>query len=293
MAARRYLALPERALIRIAGADSRQFLQDIISNDVDKIATATAVHAALLTPQGKYLHDFFAFEHAAAIHLDCEAARRDDLTRRLKRYRLRAKIDIEDVDTLHVLALTGDGVRDMAGPFADGVILADPRLAALGARAVLGAGGGAALEAAGFAPMTRDEYEKLRITHGVPDGSRDLVVDKALLLESGFEELGGVDFEKGCYVGQEVTARMKHRGLIRKRLLPVDIDGPMPAPGTDIKRGDVTVGEMRTAIAGHGLALLRLEDARGERELRAGAAVIHPREPDWIRIGERPRGVAK
>ena len=109
-------------------------------------------------------------------------------------------------------------------------------------------------------------------------GSRDLVVDKALLLESGFEELGGVDFEKGCYVGQEVTARMKHRGLIRKRLLPVDIDGPLPPPGTDVKRGDVTVGEMRTAIAGHGLALLRLEDARGDRELRAALLRQLPRE---------------
>ncbi len=293
MAAKRYLALTDRALIRIAGEDVRRFLQDIISNDVEKLGPATAIHAALLTPQGKYLHDFFAFEHAATIHFDCEAERRDDLMRRLKRYRLRAKIDIEDNDRLRPFALTGDSVREMAGPFAGGIVYADPRLAALGARAALPAAGAAALDAAGFEPMTRDDYELLRIGQGVPDGSRDLVVDKALLLESGFEELAGVDFEKGCYVGQEVTARMKHRGLVRKRLLPVEIDGPAPAPGTAIRRGEVTVGEMRTSIGGRGLALLRLVDAErataGDVPLLAGDARINPLKPDWMQISSRPR----
>ena len=129
MAAQRYLALADRALIRLAGEDARRFLQDIISNDIEKVGPATAIHAALLTPQGKYLHDFFVFEHAHAIHLDCEAARRDDLVRRLKRYRLRAKIDIETADALAPFALLGAGVREMAGPFAGGLVYADPRLA--------------------------------------------------------------------------------------------------------------------------------------------------------------------
>ncbi len=291
MAAKRYLALADRALVRVAGDDARRFLQDIISNDIEKLGPATAIHAALLTPQGKYLHDFFAFEHGHAIHLDCEAARRDDLMRRLKRYRLRAKIDIEDDDALVPFALLGDGVREMAGPFAGGLIYADPRLAELGARAALGDGGAAALEAAGFEPMAHDDYELLRIRSGVPDGSRDLVVDKALLLENGFEELSGVDFEKGCYVGQEVTARMKHRGLVRKRLLPVEIEGPAPAPGTAVRRGEVTVGEMRTSIGGRGLALLRLADAEpataGAVPLLAGDARIRPLKPDWMRAGTR------
>ena len=292
MAAKRYLALTDRALVRIAGEDARGFLQDIISNDIEKLGPATAIHAALLTPQGKYLHDFFAFEHATAIHLDCEAERRDDLMKRLKRYRLRAKIDVEENDALNLFALTGDGVREMAGPFAGGILYADPRLTELGARAALPEGGAAALEADGFEPMARDDYERLRIGHGVPDGSRDLVVDKALLLESGFEELAGVDFEKGCYVGQEVTARMKHRGLVRKRLLPVEIDGPAPAPGTAILRGETAVGEMRSSVEGQGLALLRLEDAEraaaGEVPLLAGEARVRPRKPDWIRISDRP-----
>ena len=292
MAAKRYLALDDRALIRIAGEGARQFLQDLISNDIDKLGPATAIHAALLTPQGKYLHDFFAFEHAAAIYLDCEAERRDDLTRRLKRYRLRLKIDITDDDTLSTFALTGDGAREMAGMFAGGIVYADPRLAELGARAALPDGGAVALQAAGFEPMARDDYERLRIGQGVPDGSKDLVVEKALLLESGFEELAGVDFDKGCYVGQEVTARMKHRGLVRKRLLPVEIDGPAPTPGTAVVRGEVTVGELRTSIGGRGLALLRLEDAErataGEVQLVAGDARIHPLKPDWLRINGRP-----
>jgi folate-binding protein YgfZ len=287
----RYLALDERALIRIVGDGARRFLQDLISNDIDKLEPDAAIHAALLTPQGKYLHDFFAFEHAAAIYLDCEAGRREDLVRRLKRYRLRLKIDIEEDDTLTIFALHGEGVRKMAGPFADGLVYTDPRLAALGARAALPDGGAAALEAAGFEPMARDDYERRRIEHGVPDGSRDLVIEKALLLESGFEELAGVDFDKGCYVGQEVTARMKHRGLVRKRLLPVAIDGPGPAPGTAILRDGAAVGEMRTSIGDCGLALLRLEDAdkatSGEVELLAGDARIRPLWPDWLQLAER------
>ena len=293
MAIKRYLALTDRAVIRIAGDDARRFLQELISNDIEKLGPATAIHAALLTPQGKYLHDFFVFEHAAAIHFDCETERRDDLIRRLKRYRLRAKIDIEENDALNSFALTGDCVHEMAGPFADGIVYVDPRLAKLGARAALPDGGAAALEADRFEPMSRDDYERLRIGQGVPDGSRDLVVDKALLLESGFEELAGVDFEKGCYVGQEVTARMKHRGLVRKRLLPVEIDGPAPTPGTVVLRGETAVGEMRSSIKGQGLALLRLEDAElataSEVPLRAGDARIHPLMPDWMRIGARAR----
>ena len=163
MAIKRYLALTDRAVIRIAGDDARRFLQELISNDIEKLGPATAIHAALLTPQGKYLHDFFVFEHAAAIHFDCEAERRDDLIRRLKRYRLRAKIDIEENDALNSFALTGDCVHEMAGPFADGIVYVDPRLAELGARAALPDGGAAALEADRFEPMSRDDYERLRI----------------------------------------------------------------------------------------------------------------------------------
>src|SRR5918995_340909 len=142
----------------------------------------------------------------------------------------------------------------------EGVVLIDPRLADLGARAILPRGRAAQLlEGMGLEPLPREAYEQARIALGVPDGSRDLVVERSTLLESGFEELHGVDFKKGCFVGQELTARMKYRGLVRKRLMPVAFEGPAPVPGTPIRLDGKDAGEMRSGQDGHGIALLRLE----------------------------------
>jgi folate-binding protein YgfZ len=142
------------------------------------------------------------------------------------------------------------------------------------------------LREAGLTALEPADYERLRLSLGVPDGSRDLVVERSTLLESGFEELRGVDFAKGCFVGQELTARMKYRGLVRKRLLPVDLNGPPPAPGTIIRHGEREVGEMRSSCGGHGLALLRLdriaELAQSETPLLADATEVTPRKPDWV-----------
>ncbi|MBM3488744.1 MAG: folate-binding protein, partial [Alphaproteobacteria bacterium] len=146
-----------------------------------------------------------------------------------------------------------------------------------------------AAAAAGFAiAPDRASYEARRIALGVPDGSRDLVVDKSFVMENGFDELNGIDFDKGCYVGQEVTARMKHRALVRKRLLPVTIDGPPPAPGTPVVQGEAEIGEMRSAADGIGLALLRLDRAfAATAPITAGAARLVARRPDWVRLDER------
>ncbi len=287
MAGKSYVPLEDRALLALSGDAAAGFLQGLISNDVEKVTAGAVIYAALLTPQGKYLHDFFVLaDEDGALLLDCEAERIDDLERRLKIYRLRARVDIERVgERLHVFALIGPGAADTAGPFADGVIYADPRLAALGARAVLPANAASALEAAGLKPAGRAEYDRLRLGLGIPDGSRDLVAEKSLPLENGFDELGGVDFEKGCYIGQEVTTRMKHRALVRKRLLPVSIEGPPPEPGAKLMRGDVEVGEMRSSRDGNGLAMVRLEHF--EAALRDGAALVSgdarhtARRPDW------------
>ena len=167
-----------------------------------------------------------------------------------------------------------------------GVVYVDPRLAAVGARAVLpAAGAGDALEAAGLTREDPAGYDALRLAHGLPDGSRDLVVEKAVLLESNFEELNGLDWDKGCYLGQEVTARTKYRGLVRKRLLPVEIEGATPPPDTAVMAGEKEAGRMRSAANGRGLALLRLDAVAAAREsgtpLTAGAARITPRTPDW------------
>ena len=242
-----------------------------------------AIYAALLTPQGKFLHDFFVFEIGETLHLECEAARLDDLKRRLTMYKLRAKVQLEEVDaTFQVYALLGVKVGDIAD-LTSGAIYPDPRLAALGARAALRRGSEGALEAGGCSPATKQDYDILRLELGVPDGSRDLVVDKSFLLDYGFEELNGIDFEKGCYVGQEVTVRMKHRGRLRKRLVPVNVAGPAPAPGTPILHRSIEAGELRSVTSGRGLALLKLDHLeavmRDGTDLTAGEARITLKDP--------------
>ncbi len=295
MSAKSHVMLEDRGLLGVSGADARPFLQGLVSNDIDRVASERAIYAALLTPQGKFLHDFFIAALDDRLVLDCEGARRADLERRLVMYRLRAAVSFEELDAYAVAALIGEGALEACGvgaeagaarPFLGGVVFADPRLPAMGARAILPrAGAAAALEEAGFGAAPTTEYERLRLAHGVPDGSRDMVVEKAILLESGFEELNGVDFDKGCYIGQELTSRTKYRGLVRKRLMRVDVDGPLPGPGTPIMLGDRHAGEMRSGRDGTAIALLRLEQVEKAREqgapLTAGEARITPVQPAW------------
>jgi folate-binding protein YgfZ len=284
----------DRALIRIDGADARAFLQGIVSNDVNKVSPARAVYAALLTPQGKYLHDFFIAELEGALVLDCEAARRDDLLRRLSRFKLRSKVSLAPGPDGYAVALiygssaiSALGLADERGAtksFAGGIAFADPRLTEIGARGIFPAKAREELAAAGIAPGAPAAYEALRLELGLPDGSRDLEIEKSILLESGFDELAGVDWEKGCYMGQELTARTHYRALIKKRLVPVRITGPTPAPGTPVTAGGAEVGVMRSAGGGAGLALLKIEAISGTPELAAGPARIEPRKPFWLKI---------
>jgi folate-binding protein YgfZ len=291
-----YTLLEDRGFIAVTGADTRAFLQGLISNDVDKVTPDQAAHAAFLTPQGKYLHDFFVIDTVNGLLLEGEAARLDDLLRRLRMYKLRADVDLKDVSGDWVaMALFGSGVaaaldlNDAPGcatSIANGVVYMDPRLSAVGGRAALKRNGaGTTLEDLGFAAAEGDEYDTLRISLGLPNGSADLTVDKAVLLENGFEELNGVDFDKGCFLGQEVTARTKYRGLVKKRLMPVAIDGEAPPAGTPVLLGDEEAGEMRSSRPGVGLALMRLaaveKAAEGDDVFTAGDARLTPRKPDW------------
>jgi folate-binding protein YgfZ len=278
-----FVVLDDRAILAVSGPDRRAFLQGLVSNDVEKLAAGTAGYAALLTAQGKYLHDFIMMAAGEAIWLDAEAARLADLKRRLSLYRLRAKVAIDERPDLAVAAVIGDAAATLG--FGDGLCFVDPRLAALGARAVLPAAAlRPAMTAAGFAEADFAEYDRLRLALGIPDGSRDLVVEKSILLEAGFDELHGVDWQKGCYVGQELTARTKYRGLIKRRLLPVRIDGPAPAPGTLVTQDGREVGEMRSSRDGIGLALLRIEAALSGRALSAEGASLSPIKPSWLRL---------
>jgi folate-binding protein YgfZ len=292
-----YVTLPSRGVLAIDGPDRATFLQGLVSNDVTQAGPSRAVYAAFLTPQGKYLHDFFIVELGEKLLLDGEAERLPDLQRRLKMYKLRSKITLEDAGAqFSVTALFGPGIWQALGltaepgaavPLGGGVVFADPRLAGLGARAILPRGTEReVLEAAGFTPAEAASYERLRLEAGVPDGSRDMVVEKAILLENNLDELHAISWQKGCYMGQELTARTRYRGLVRKRLFPVIVEGALPEPGTVVMLGDKEAGEVRSGAGDRALALLRLEEvARAEAEglpLLAGETRLVPVKPDWV-----------
>jgi folate-binding protein YgfZ len=291
-----FALLDDRGILAVGGPDRRAFLQGLISNDVDKISPTQARHAALLTAQGKYLHDFMMIELAETILLDAEAARLADLKRRLSIYRLRAKATIEQRPDLAVAVVFGDNALaalnlpaepGAARAFARGAAFVDPRLPALGARCILPRDAAlSALAATGLVESGFEAYDRLRLSLGIPDGSRDLLLEKSVLLEAGFDELNGVDWNKGCYIGQELTARTKYRGLIKRRLMPVIIDGPAPPTGTIVFAGERDVGEMRSSRDGRGLALLRIDAALGARRLTAGGTVLVPERPKWMRLAE-------
>ena len=289
----RFVILEDRGVLAIGGPDRAAFLQGLISNDVARVGNERAIYAALLTAQGKYLHDFMLVERDETIWLDGEAARLADLKRRLTMYRLRAKVTIDDRPDLAVAAVFGGanlGLPDEPGAarlFDEGSAFTDPRLAALGARVILPRDQiRQLLRDSGVAETDFAAYDRLRLGLGVPDGSRDLVLDKSILLEAGFDELHGVDWQKGCYIGQELTARTKYRGLIKKRLFPVRIDGPAPEPGAIVTLDGHEAGEMRSNRDGAGLALLRLEAVDKHEKLMAGDTVIEPRTPDWMLLPE-------
>lgn len=294
-----YAVLDQRSVVAVAGEDRKAFLQGLVSNDVLRVTPDHAAYALFLTPQGKFLHDFtmidWGTESDAALLLDPETDRRADLLRRLKMYRLRSKIMLEDrADRLRVAVAFGEGALKALGlpaepgsarPFAGGVAFTDPRLPSLGARLFLPADGIAALDAAGLARREVADHDRLRLSLGVPDGTRDLIPEKSIPLESRMDALNAISWDKGCYMGQELTARTKYRALIKKKLFPVTVDGAAPETGTPVMLDGKEAGEMRSGHDGAALALLRLEDVQRAAEngltFQAGSAVLTPREPEW------------
>jgi len=285
MAALKSVRLEDRGVILAEGTDTYNFLQGLVTNDMSRLADDNALYAGLLTPQGKYLHDFFLSRIGAAVAIECERARLGDLMQRLSRYRLRARVSLEDASRRYaVVAITGSGVPRLE----TGSVYADPRLPALGWRALMPREDvDTELEKSGMTVTAPADYDQFRLNLGVPDGSRDILVEKSFLLEANFEELNGVDFNKGCYVGQENTTRQKRRGAVRKRLMRVDIDGHAPPPDTEITFADKPAGTMRSSSGHTGIALLRLEHvANAEKSgepLRAGGARLTPVKVDWAR----------
>ncbi|GAA0581183.1 folate-binding protein YgfZ [Craurococcus roseus] len=262
--------LPDRGVLEVAGEDRVAFLQGLVSNDVAEAASGRAVWAALLTPQGKWLADFFVFSDGERLLLDCERAQAPGLVARLSRFRLRSRASLRDAsDGFHV-HVGWDGA-----PMPEGAVAApDPRLPDAGWRAL-------ATAPLPGADATPEDWDRRRLALGLPDGSRDMAAEQTVLLEAGFDELRGVSWTKGCYMGQELTARTRYRGLLKRRLVPVSVDGPLPPRGTPVLAGGAEAGEMRSGRDGLGMALLRLEALDG-RSLRCGDATLAARVPAWM-----------
>ena len=276
-----YHIAEDRAVLRIAGADRIDFLQGIVSNDVAKAGKNRGVWAAFLTPQGKYLHDFFLAADGASILLDCEKARSADLHKRLRRYTLRSDARVEAAEDL-VVALASPEAAPACGAAA---CFPDPRHRDAGYRAI---GNRNSVEetmaAAGLAPSDPLDWDRRRLALGLPDGARDMEIERSTLAEGNLDLLGGIDWEKGCWMGQEVTARMHYRGLAKRRLTPMRVDGPIPAPGATVERDGVSVGECRSSTGDLVMVLART-DAIDETEtgLRCGETHLHPAPPEWLK----------
>ena len=266
---RTYAVLPSRALVRLGGADWRGFLQGLITQDVDGLQPGEARFAALLTPQGRLLHDLFVIGRDDGAWLDVEAAARDAFVQRLTLYRLRAKVEIAAVDA-PVAVVFGEDGHPPAGPG----WLRDPRLPALGWR------GYAAPPPADAAQGDEADYDAWRLALGVP-GPADWGSEAAYPIEADFDLLGGVDFKKGCFVGQETTSRMKRRGQIKTRMLPIRFDGPAPAHGSEVLAGTLRAGHVLSGRDGAAMALLRL-DRIEDAELTVDDRPVRAERPGWM-----------
>jgi folate-binding protein YgfZ len=281
--------LPDRGVVKVDGEDARRFLNGLLTADIETATPAAPRFAALLTPQGKILFDGIVAAvppaDGTALFIDCPRALAASLVDRLDFYKLRAKVTVEDLS--HALGVLA--AWDGAGTTEYGLVYADPRLPALGLRVMLpphlAAEAAADLGARLVEPAA---YEAHRIALGVPRGGLDFIYGDAFPHEADMDQLNGVDFDKGCYVGQEVVSRIEHRARARSRVVPVAYDGFAPQDGVPVMAGERAVGTMGSAAAGRGLALLRLdrvEDALAAGTvLAAGGVAIRLVKPDWARF---------
>jgi tRNA-modifying protein YgfZ len=279
--------LPDRGVVKVAGQDVRKFLNGLLTSDVDKLAPAHAVFAALLTPQGKIIVDFIVVEAAegGAFALDCPRALAPTLTQRLAFYKLRAQVTIEDQsEALGVLA-----IWDGAAGTKRGLCYHDPRLPELGLRCILAPNlAGEAAAEIGAQLADPSAYEAHRIALGVPRGGLDFIYGDAFPHETDMDQLGGIDFDKGCFVGQEVVSRIENRGTARARVVPLAFDGFAPEPGTPVSAGERSVGTLGSSARGRALAMLRLDRAADAlaagQPLIAGGVEMRLAKPSWARF---------
>lgn len=267
--------LKERAVARIAGADAAHFLDNLLTARTPAVP-GEARFSALLTPQGKIIADMIVLATEGGFRLDVPRVVLADLIRRLQLYRLRAKVEIGVLDDLAVAVAWGG-----AAPLVDTLAYDDPRLPALGRRFLL-----PAAEAAQLASAPEADWQAHRIALGVPEGGMDFLYGDAFPHEADMDQLGGIDFDKGCYVGQEIVSRMQHRGTARTRIIPFAVCGRPPAEGTPILAGGKTIGRLGSGMDGRALGLVRLdrlEEARaGGHVVEAEGAALVAEKPGWM-----------
>ncbi len=278
--------LIDRGVIRVSGEDARDFLQNLVTNDLDPVTPGQAGYGALLTPQGKIICDFVVValppEDGGGFLLDCPLLQTADLMKRLKLYKLRAKVALEDLTEASAVLASADGTPLPGDP---GIVYDDPRLPALGQRAIADVAGIDALVTA--AP---ESWHARRVALGIPAGGRDFAYGDAFPHEALLDQLGGVSFKKGCYIGQEVVSRMQHRGTARTRIVPIVFDGGIAAEsGAEATAGGKPLGTIGTAANGRALAMLRLDRlagalAAGETPTGGGLAFHLAEKPGFIRF---------
>ena len=285
----RITELARRGVVAVSGTDAEKFLNDVITTDVPK-AERSAAYGGLLTPQGKVLFDFMVFRDRERFLFDLPRALVADFIKRLTFYRLRAKVEIADLSDDHIVVAAWGSANP---PILDGPVAADPRLPALGFRAIVPGGADMAPD---FDEASTADYDAHRISLGVPEGGIDFAFGDAFPHDAVMDQLGGVDFEKGCYVGQEVVSRMEHRGTARRRFVIATGLSPMPAPGTAVTAGGKAIGALGSSANGNGLALVRLDRAKEAIDkgiaIMAGDAALTLTLPAWARYGW-PAGMAE
>jgi folate-binding protein YgfZ len=281
--------LPDRGVVRVAGEDAEKLLQGVITNEMDLLGVQPAIHAALLTPQGKILFEFFVVKAGKGAYL-LETGRDQaaGFAKRLGLYKLRAKVTIEDASNAYrVLALWG-GAPQSPGETTGTVSFPDPRLPALGLRMLAESRfADDVASASNGIEATTEDYHAHRIVLGVPEGGKDYVLGDTFPHEADMDRLGGVSFTKGCFVGQEVVSRMQHRAHVRKRVVPVDAAGPGELKaGADIAVGAAVIGKVGSVAGQRALAMLRLDRAAEAKAkgqpLTADGSEIVLHKPDWL-----------
>jgi folate-binding protein YgfZ len=274
--------LSRRGVVAVSGADAEKFLNDLVTSDVPA-AEGAAAYGGLLTPQGKLMFDFLVFRSGGRFLFDLPRALTAEYVRRLTFYRLRAKVEAVDISDDHVaIAAWGSD----AAPIVDGPVARDPRLPALGYRAIVPAGGDMAAD---YDEVREDDYDRHRVALAIPEGGIDFAFGDIFPHDADMDQLAGVDFRKGCFVGQEVVSRMEHRGTARRRFVVVSSASTLPVHGTAVMAGGKQIGTLGSSARGAGIALVRLD--RAKEAMDAGTPILVDETsvsltlPPWAKYG--------